>query len=53
MVVCADGFWNAELLKDWQVGDGRGEALAQYVLANARRGDLDDVIRTIVTSRAS
>src|SRR5947209_2628999 len=35
------------LMKAWQVGDGREEALAQYVLANARRGDLDDVIRTI------
>lgn len=33
--------------KDWQVGDGREEALAQYVLANARAGDIDDVIRTI------
>jgi catechol O-methyltransferase len=36
-----------KLLKDWQVGDGREEALAQYVLANARQGDLGDVIRTI------
>src|SRR5947209_3132178 len=36
-----------KLLKEWQVGDGREEALAQYVRANARRGDLDDVIRTI------
>src|SRR5579884_1842895 len=36
-----------KLLKEWQVGDGREEALAQYVLANARAGDLDDVIRTI------
>jgi catechol O-methyltransferase len=36
-----------KLLKEWQVGDGREEALAQYVLANARRGDLDDVIGTI------
>ncbi|HXB17102.1 MAG TPA: O-methyltransferase [Solirubrobacteraceae bacterium] len=36
-----------KLLKEWQVGDGREEALGQYVLANARRGDLDDVIRTI------
>jgi catechol O-methyltransferase len=36
-----------KLLKEWQVGDGREEALAQYVLANARRGDLDDVIETI------
>jgi catechol O-methyltransferase len=38
-----------KLLKEWQVGDGREEALGQYVLANARRGDLDDVIRTIDT----
>ncbi len=36
-----------KLLKEWQVGDGREEALAQYVLSNARRGDVDDVIRTI------
>jgi catechol O-methyltransferase len=35
------------LMKDWQVGDGREEALAQYVLANARAGDVDDVIRVI------
>lgn len=35
------------LLKNWQVGDGREEALAQHVLQNARRGDLDDVIRVI------
>jgi catechol O-methyltransferase len=36
-----------KLLREWQVGDGREEALAQYVLANARQGDLDEVIRTI------
>ena len=36
-----------KLMKEWQVGDGREEAMAQYVLANARAGDLDDVIRTI------
>lgn len=36
-----------KLLKDWQVGDGREEALAQHVFAHARQGDLDDVIRTI------
>ena len=36
-----------KLLKDWQVGDGREEALARHVLATAREGDLDDVIRTI------
>ena len=35
------------LLKHWQVGDGREEALRRYVLANARRGDLDHVIETI------
>lgn len=35
------------LLRDWQVGDGREEALAQYVVAHAREGDLDDVIATI------
>lgn len=35
------------LVRDWQVGDGREEALAQYVLAHARAGDLEDVIRTI------
>src|SRR5246127_171442 len=36
-----------KLLKEWQGGDGREEALGPYVLANARRGDVDDVIRTI------
>jgi len=36
-----------KLLKDWQVGDGREEALAGYVVANARQGDPDDVIRVI------
>src|SRR3989442_8220736 len=35
------------LLKTWQVGDGREEALAQYVMANARRGDVDDAIRVV------
>src|SRR5690349_5912755 len=35
------------LTTEWQVGDGREEALAQYVEANARPGDLDDAIRTI------
>jgi catechol O-methyltransferase len=36
-----------KLTRDWQVGDGREEALAKYVVANARRGDPDDVIRVI------
>lgn len=35
------------LLENWQVGDGREARLQRFVLANARRGDLDDVIRTI------
>jgi catechol O-methyltransferase len=36
-----------KLTRDWQVGDGREEALAKYVVANARRGDPDDAIRVI------
>jgi catechol O-methyltransferase len=36
-----------KLTRDWQVGDGREEALAQYVIANARSGDIDDTIRVI------
>jgi catechol O-methyltransferase len=36
-----------KLMTEWQVGDGREDALAEYVLENARAGDLDDVIRTI------
>jgi catechol O-methyltransferase len=35
------------LLKDWQVGDGREEALAEYVTSNAARGDLDGAIRAV------
>jgi catechol O-methyltransferase len=35
------------LMKDWQVGDGREEALARHVTAHARPGDIDDVIRVI------
>ena len=35
------------LTRNWQVGDGREEALAAHVLAHARAGDLDDVIRVI------
>jgi catechol O-methyltransferase len=36
-----------KLTREWQVGDGREEALAQHVLAHARPGDLDDAIRII------
>lgn len=35
------------LLKEWQVGDGREERLAAYVLKHARRGDVADAIRVI------
>ena len=35
------------LMTNWQVGDGREEALAGYVVANAAQGDLDDAIRAI------
>jgi catechol O-methyltransferase len=40
-------FGAKHLLTNWQVGDGREEALAAYVAARARAGDLDDVIRVI------
>ncbi|HET6731993.1 MAG TPA: O-methyltransferase, partial [Mycobacterium sp.] len=33
--------------KTGQIGDGREAAAADYVEANARKGDLDDVIATI------
>ena len=35
------------LTRNWQVGDGREDALAAHVLANARAGDVDDAIRVI------
>jgi len=35
------------LLRHWQVGDGREEALAAYVTSNARPGDVDDAIRAV------
>src|SRR5262245_13454605 len=35
------------LTTEWQVGDGRELALAQYVETEARQGDLDDVIRVV------
>jgi catechol O-methyltransferase len=35
------------LTRDWQVGDGREEALAEYVTRHARPGDPADVIRVI------
>jgi catechol O-methyltransferase len=41
------GFSARSLFKNWQVGDGREEALARFVVEQARPGDLDDVIRLI------
>jgi len=35
------------LMKHWQVGDGREEALAAYVTSNADAGDLEDTIRVV------
>jgi catechol O-methyltransferase len=40
-------FGARHLVTNWQVGDGREEALAVYVATRARAGDLDDVIRVI------
>jgi catechol O-methyltransferase len=40
-------FGARSLLTNWQVGDGREEALACHVAANARPGDLDDAIRAV------
>ena len=34
-------------IKTGQIGDGREAACAAYVEANARRGDIDDVLRTV------
>jgi catechol O-methyltransferase len=36
-----------KLLENWQVGDGREQRVADYVVARARPGDVDDAIRTI------
>ena len=36
-----------KLTTEWQVGDGREEALARRVLEKARPGDVDDAIRVV------
>jgi catechol O-methyltransferase len=36
-----------KLTTEWQVGDGREEALAQRVMGDARSGDVDDAIRVV------
>jgi hypothetical protein len=40
-------FGMRKLTRNWQVGDGREDALLAHVLAHARPGDLDDAIRVI------
>jgi catechol O-methyltransferase len=41
------GLGMKHLTTEWQVGDGREQALADYVAEHARQGDPDDVIRVI------
>jgi catechol O-methyltransferase len=41
------GLGMKHLTTHWQVGDGREEALAEYVLANAPAGDLDAAIGAV------
>lgn len=36
-----------KLLTEWQVGDGREEKVADFVLTHAKKGDVDDVIARI------
>jgi catechol O-methyltransferase len=36
-----------KLVKTGQIGDGRESAAAEYVVQNARQGDIDDVLATI------
>ena len=40
-------FGAKHLVKHWQVGDGREEALAQHVASSATPGDLDAAIRAV------
>jgi catechol O-methyltransferase len=45
-------FWrmaaaNGNITKTGQIGDGREAAAVEYVFANARQGDIDDVLDTI------
>jgi catechol O-methyltransferase len=40
-------FGMKRLTTEWQVGDGREEALAEHVVATARAGDAADVVRAI------
>lgn len=40
-------FGMKSLLRDWQVGDGREEGAARFVIAHAAKGDADAAIRAI------
>jgi catechol O-methyltransferase len=41
------GLGMRNLLRNWQVGDGREEALADHVTSTAAAGDVDDAIRAV------
>ena len=41
------GLGMRRLMRDWQVGDGREQALGEFVVANAKPGDVDDAIRAV------
>jgi len=43
------GLGNRSLTKKGQIGDGRESAAADYVVNNARRGDIDDVLAAMDT----
>ena len=47
LVVLADGGGKRNITKTGQIGDGREAAVVDYVLANARQGDIDDALATI------
>src|SRR3954467_10173837 len=40
-------FGMKRLMREWQVGDGREDALRAYVLEHARPGALDDALRAV------
>src|ERR1700741_1309107 len=42
-----DGDWTRNITTTGQIGDGREAAAVEYVLKNARAGDIDDVVATI------
>src|SRR6201993_4920412 len=42
-----DGDWTRNITTTGQIGDGREAAAVEYVLKNAKAGDVDDVLATI------